>query len=84
MRMLKYMMILSILVLVGCGYSLQLTYESDRYFEHCMALDTHEEIKSPHKLQCWQTWLKDYTYGQTRDRIEFALRRIRALTKKIR
>jgi hypothetical protein len=29
--------------------------------------------------RCWDTWLKDFTYGQPRDRIDYARRRGRAL-----
>lgn len=50
-------------------------YESDVRFEHCMALDTRADIKPTIRRSCWEEWLKFYTFGQTRDRIDHAQKR---------
>jgi hypothetical protein len=33
------------------------------------------------KGECWRGWMLRYTYGQTRDRVEYAAARYRALTR---
>jgi hypothetical protein len=56
--------------LVACGPSFQAVYECDVHFEHCYALD--ESTVSPDaKKECWRDWLHGYTYGQSRDRVEY-------------
>jgi hypothetical protein len=55
-------------------------YEGDVRFEHCMALDAQPEVKPMIKRACWQEWVAFYTYGQTRDRVRHAQRRIRYLS----
>jgi hypothetical protein len=61
----------------GCGPSFQATYECDVRFEHCYALD--ETVASADvKRQCWHEWLSSYTFGQSRDRIEFATSRVQS------
>lgn len=40
------------------------------HFEHCNALDeggASVEVKK----ECWRDWLHGYTYGQSRDRVEY-------------
>jgi len=58
------------LVLAGCGPSFQATYECDVHFEHCYALD-ESGASVQAKKDCWRDWLKGYTYGQSRDRVEY-------------
>lgn len=76
--------------LVACGASITALYEGDVRFEHCMAIDevsTSEpwarvdgpDAKASHRAACWTEWLTHYSYGQTRDRIEYAKRRVRKL-----
>lgn len=62
----------------GCGPSVQSIYEGNVRFEHCYRLDLELEVASSHRQACWTSWLDRYTYGQPRDRIEYARRRIRA------
>jgi hypothetical protein len=59
------------LAIVACGPSFQAVYEGDVRFEHCYALD--QGPASPElKKECWRDWLRGYTYGQSRDRVEYA------------
>jgi hypothetical protein len=62
----------------GCGPSVQSIYEGDVRFEHCYRLDLDLNIAPTHRDACWKQWLSLYTYGQARDRIEYARRRVRA------
>ncbi len=64
---------------VGCGPSVQSIYEGNVRFEHCYRLDIDPHIAPTHREACWKEWKQLYTYGQTRDRVEYAERRIRAL-----
>lgn len=63
----------------GCGPSVQTIYEGNVRFEHCYRLDIDPTIAPTHREACWKEWKQLYTYGQTRDRVEYAERRIRAL-----
>jgi hypothetical protein len=54
----------------GCGPSYQAVYESDVHFEHCYALD-QSGTSTEGKKECWRDWLHGYTYGQSRDRVEY-------------
>jgi hypothetical protein len=65
---------------VSCGASLQAVYEGDVRFEHCMALDARPDMKPTIRRVCWDEWRKFYTFGQTRDRIEYAALRDRQLS----
>ena len=56
----------------SCGASIQAVYEGNVRFEHCMALDSRPEIKPTIRRACWEEWAKFYTFGQTRDRVEYA------------
>lgn len=71
------------LLAVGCGASYQSIYEGEVRFEHCHRLDEEPQIPLTQRRECWREWTKFYTYGQTRDRLEYALRRQRELTAKI-
>jgi hypothetical protein len=65
--------------LVACGASARALYESDVRFEHCMALDAAPETKPTLQRTCWEEWTSFYTYGQTRDRIDYARERKKEL-----
>src|SRR5579863_8794084 len=63
----------------GCGPSFQAVYEGERNFEHCYALDqTQASVEA--KKNCWREWLRDYTYGQSNDRVEYAATRFSQLS----
>ena len=64
----------------ACGASIQAVYEGDVRFEHCMALDSRPDIKPTIRKACWEEWVRFYTFGQTRDRVEHARRRERQLS----
>ncbi len=64
----------------GCGASIQSLYEGDVRFEHCMALDAEPGVKAVFRRACWTEWLTFYTYGQTRDRVIFARKRLKQLS----
>ena len=64
--------------LVSCGPSVQSIYEGNVRFEHCYRLDLELEVATTHRQACWTSWLDRYTYGQSRDRLEYARRRVRA------
>jgi hypothetical protein len=63
-------------VLTGCGPSFEVLAEGDLRFVHCDRLDLDPNIAPSHRLHCWREWRRMYTYGQTRDRVEYAQRRI--------
>ncbi len=67
-----------LLLLASCGPSVQSIYEGNVRFEHCYRLDLELEVASSHRQACWTSWLDRYTYGQPRDRIEYARRRVRS------
>lgn len=66
---------------LACGPSYQALYEGDARFEHCYALEEGNQASMAQKGDCWRTWILHYTYGQTRDRVEYAGARFRALTR---
>jgi hypothetical protein len=66
---------------LGCGPSFQAIYEGDARFEHCYAMDDNPSTPLQAKSDCWSDWTKHYTYGQTRDRVEYATMRYRALAR---
>jgi hypothetical protein len=65
---------------LACGPSYQALYEGDVRFEHCYALE-ESGATMQQKSDCWADWTKRYTYGQTRDRVEYAIARYRALSR---
>jgi hypothetical protein len=67
------------LAAVACGPSFQAIYDSDVHFEHCYAVD-ETNVPQHSKKECWSQWLRSYTYGQSRDRIDFAAARVAALS----
>ena len=68
-----------VLVAAGCGPSFQVVYESDVHFEHCYALD-QSEAPIGSKRDCWKAWLHAYTFGEPRDRVDYASSRFSALS----
>jgi len=68
-------------LVIGCGPSFQAVYEGDQRFEHCYALDESPSVPLDRKSACWRDWATKHTYGQTRDRVEYAAARHRALTR---
>jgi hypothetical protein len=62
----------------ACGPSVQSIYEGNVRFEHCYRLDLEVDVAPTHRQACWTEWLATYTFGQPRDRIEYARRRVRA------
>ena len=65
-------------LVASCRPSVQSIYEGDVRFEHCYRLDLELDVATTHRQACWTTWLDRYTYGQSRDRLEYARRRVRA------
>lgn len=65
----------------ACGASINALYEGDVRFEHCMALDSRPDVKPTLRRVCWEEWVKFYTFGQTRDRVEYAILRQKQLGK---
>jgi len=63
----------------ACGPSFQAVYECDVHFEHCYALDQGNASVDARK-ECWRDWLHGYTYGQSRDRIEYGGTRLSQLS----
>jgi hypothetical protein len=63
----------------SCGASIRAVYEGDVRFEHCMALDARPDVKPTIRRSCWEEWVSFYTFGQTRDRIEYAHLRAKQL-----
>ena len=62
----------------ACGPSVQSIYEGNVRFEHCYRLDLEVDTAPTHREACWKEWLSRYTYGQPRDRIDYARRRVHA------
>lgn len=65
---------------LACGPSVQSIYEGNVRFEHCYRLDLEQDVASTHRQACWSAWLDRYTYGQSRDKLEYARRRVRAFS----
>lgn len=63
----------------GCGPGVQAIYEGNVRFEHCYRLDLDAHVAPTHREACWREWTQLYTYGQNRDRVDYAERRMRAL-----
>jgi hypothetical protein len=78
-RCLGHGMALVVVGAVACGPSLTTVHEGTIRFEHCYRLDLEPNETKPERRGCWQLWLGSYTYGQPRDRIEHARRRLRSL-----
>jgi len=68
--------LIALLITGACGPSVQSIYEGNVRFEHCYRLDLEVDTAPSHRHACWSEWLNVYTYGQPRDRIEYARRRL--------
>ncbi|HEY1957072.1 MAG TPA: hypothetical protein VGH28_15740 [Polyangiaceae bacterium] len=68
-------------VAVACGPSFQTIYENDARFEHCYATDDSASTSLAQKAACWKDWKEHHTFGQTRDRVEYAQSRYLALSQ---
>ncbi len=71
--------VLLLLLPAGCGPSIQSLWEGEVRFEHCYRLDHDDQISASHRRACWGNWLSVYSYGQSRDRIEYAQTRLQSL-----
>lgn len=71
---------IGIFATLGCGPSFQALYEGDARFEHCYALEDSGSGTMQKRADCWRDWIDHYTFGQTRDRVQYASNRYRALT----
>jgi hypothetical protein len=72
-------MALAVVFAAACGPSLTTVHEGTVRFEHCYRLDLEPNGTKPERQGCWKLWLASYTYGQPRDRIDHARRRIISL-----
>src|SRR5450755_963670 len=70
----------SAIAVIGCGPSFQALYEGDARFEHCYAIEEDGILSIQKRADCWRDWTDHYTFGQTRDRVQYASMRYRALT----
>lgn len=68
-------------VVLACGPSFQAIYEGNAQFEHCYALEEKALTTMSRKADCWRDWSEHYTYGQTRDRVQYAIARYVALSE---
>ena len=76
----RAVLLFGVCTLVGCGPSFQALYEGDARFEHCYAVEEDGAVSMQKKADCWRDWTDHYTFGQTRDRVQYASMRYRALT----
>lgn len=65
----------------ACSPSYQAVYEGNVRFEHCYAIEENPQKTMPDKAQCWRDWSEHYTFGQTRDRVQYAISRYVALSQ---
>lgn len=65
----------------ACSPSYQAVYEGNVRFEHCYALEENPQKTMPEKARCWRDWSERYTFGQTRDRVQYAISRYVALSE---
>jgi len=73
--------LLALTVFLGCGPSFHAIYEGNARFEHCYALEENSQSNMRERADCWRDWSEHYTYGQTRDRIQYATARYVALSQ---
>ena len=81
MRAWAVLVVASAAAIFACGPSFQVIYEGDARFEHCYALDDDPQLAMQTKAACWQDWVKNYRYGQTRNRVDYANLRYHALSR---
>lgn len=71
----------SALGVLACGAGMNAVYEGDVRFEHCMSLDADPGARTSDRKSCWDEWAEYYTFGQTRDRVDYARRRRKQLAR---
>ncbi len=64
----------------ACGPSFAAVHNGEARFEHCYALDERSNVSIDSKRECWREWRDMYTYAQTKDRVEYADSRFKALS----
>jgi hypothetical protein len=69
------------LSVAGCGPSFQAVHDGEARFEHCYALDENPRASLEKKADCWNDWAHHFTYGQTQDRVQYAVQRYQALSR---
>jgi hypothetical protein len=69
-------LVLPLVAVTHCGPSIQSIHEGSVRFEHCYRLDLDPNIVPAHRHACWEQWMRVYSYGQARDRVEYARRRL--------
>ena len=72
---------LAVSLMLGCGPSFHAIYEGNARFEHCYGLEENPHSGMTERADCWRDWSERYTYGQTRDRIQYAIARYVALAQ---
>lgn len=75
------LLVLAVVLGFACGPSFHAIHEGNARFEHCYALEENPQSAMREKADCWRDWSEHYTYGQTRDRIQYATARYVALTQ---
>src|SRR5437660_2796963 len=65
----------------ACSLTYQSLYEGDVRFEHCYRLDEEKQVPVVEKQRCWHDWTQKQTYGQARERVDYALVREPALAR---
>lgn len=66
---------------LACGPGFQAVYEGNARFEHCYGLEETPQATMKEKADCWRDWSDHSTYGQTRDRVQYAIARYVALSQ---
>jgi hypothetical protein len=65
----------------ACGPSYQAIHEGDARFEHCYAIDEGAAASMDDKSHCWHDYREHYSFGQARDRLNYAARREQLLAR---
>ena len=68
------------LLTTACYPSHRMVHDGNRYFERCYGADFNPKIKETDKELCWQAWLAHYTRHQPALRVDYAMRRVEALS----
>lgn len=57
-----------------------MVHEGNTYFETCYGADFNPKLDDTQREACWNAWLAHYTRHQPAHRIDYAMRRVEALT----
>ena len=80
MNKLLYLMLL---LTTNCfAISFDLNYSNDRFFESCLNLDSSNIANNIQRFECWRNWLTNHRYGQSDDKIRYAILRTKQLRGK--